>query len=226
MSRMPSWIAVVSILALVTPMPAMAEIRLQRKVEERPRKAATKAPRRAPKKNRTAPAPEPEAPQAPSGIDPAVMKDAIAEAKYTVSLVQEPEAKKAALQVTDGKIGWSVNFSDCVDESHCGTMEFYTLWSVSNEANVCAAWVSDVTKDLNRTQGKPSCYTVASLPKQFHLRLSSNQVPYYGMDKLPPEEAKARMVEMINVWSAHLPMLQEAWKIARIKCPRATDSCK
>ena len=160
-----------------------------------------------------------------TGIDPALMQETVTEANYKATLVRDAAARTAVLQVTDGKTGWSVNFSDCAEENHCRTMEFYTLWRTPNEANVCQVWGSDVTQDPNRTAGKPFCYTVPGLARQFHLKLSTDQAPYLGMDRLPVPEAKERMNGMISIWSQHLGMLPQAWKIARSKCPRATDKC-
>ncbi len=164
-------------------------------------------------------------PPADLGIDPALMRETIAEARYSATLTRDVEAKTALIQATDGKTGWSVNFADCSDESHCGSLEFYTLWKVTNEANVCTAWRNDVTKDPTRGLGKPFCYTVPALPKQLHLKLSSEQGPYLGMAKLTPAQAKERMQGMIGVWAAHLPMLPQAWKVASSKCPRVSDKC-
>jgi len=220
-----NWIAAVAVLALGMPAPVLADIRLQRKVEQPPRKAP--APQRRVSRPRpVAPAAEePPPPPAPVGIDPELMREAVVEANYKVTYRPNPAAATAVLGVTDGKTGWSVNFSGCTEANRCSTMEFYTLWNVTNEANVCSAWNHAVVRDPNRMEGRPYCYTVASLPRQFHLKLTSSQIPYAGIDRLPREEAKARMSHMIGVWTSHLPRLSEAWTIARSKCPKPADKC-
>jgi len=164
---------------------------------------------------------------APVGIDPALMEQAVNEAQYSARLVRDPANKTAVLEVTgDGKSGgWSVNFKDCEQDNQCGAMEFYTLWRVSNEANVCTVWGNDVARDPTRNLGKPFCYVVRDRDKQLHLKLSSEQLPYLGLDKMAPDAAKERMRSMIGVWSTSLTQLPQAWEIAKSKCPKATDRC-
>lgn len=162
----------------------------------------------------------------PMGIDPALMQQAVTEAQYSAKLVRDPAAKTAVIEVTNGKsAGWSVNFKDCVEDNQCGSMEFYTLWRVANEANVCQVWGTDVAKDPTRNLGKPYCYVVRERDKQLHLKLSSEQMPYLGLDKMAPDQAKERMRGMIGVWSTALTQLPQAWEIAKSKCPKATDKC-
>lgn len=160
-----------------------------------------------------------------AGIDPLLMQQAVIEAKYSAQLDRDPTTKTAVLQVTNGKSGWSVNFKNCADNNKCGAMEFYTLWRVSNEANVCKVWGSDVARDPSRTLGQPFCYVVPDLARQFHLKLSTEQSPYSDLGRLSPEEAKQRMGAMIVTWSEALTQLPKAWEIASAKCPRATDTC-
>lgn len=168
---------------------------------------------------------EPAVPVPLTGIDPEAMQEAITAAKYQTTLARDPSAHTAVVQATDGKTGWSVNFRDCVADNRCGSMEFYTLWRVANETNVCTVWGRDVTKDPTRGQGRPYCYTVPGLDRQLHLKLSTDQRPYTGMDKMLPAQVRERMDAMISVWAEYLPMLPQAWTIASSKCPRATDKC-
>jgi hypothetical protein len=196
------------------------------KPKPKPSKPAQKPKNKPNRPSRTDVVETPEAPPPiPTGIDPALMQEVVTEAKYKATLTRDDQARTALIQATDGKSGWSVNFTDCVEESRCGTMEFYILWKVTNEANVCKVWAADVAQDPTRTAGKPYCYTVPTLPKQFHLKLSSEQQPYNGLNKLEREQAKEQMQGMIGVWATALPKLSEAWKIASKKCPRATDRC-
>lgn len=217
-----------SISALVLPAPVMADFFIKKtKPKATANPTAPPRPARPPRRPRAPSEPriEPAIVSATTGIDPMLMQQTVTEAQYSANLLPDPETKTAVLEVTNGKSGWSVNFKNCVSETRCGTMEFYTLWRVSNDANVCTVWGNDVTKDPGRTQGKPYCYTVPDLIRQFHLVLSSDQVPYTGMGRLTPEEAKERMRGMIGVWSAALDQLPQAWDIATTKCPRPTDKC-
>jgi hypothetical protein len=224
-----SWTAVVSAMAMTMPEPAVAAtIKLQRPRAEAKKPTRAPAPPRSPRRrqpNSESVVVAPPAPPPPVGIDPALIRETVAEAKYTATLTQDAATKSAVIHVTDGKSGRSLNFNGCTDESHCREMEFYTLWSTPNEANVCSVWGSDITRDPTRMQGKPYCYTLSNLPRQLHLRLSSDQIPYRGMETLDRAAMKTRTVEMIGVWAAYLSRLQEAWKIARTKCPRASDRC-
>lgn len=215
--------AVLSLLVLALPAPALADFSIP-SAKQKVTKPATQRPVRRPARPRAA---EPEAPTAPiiTGIDPALMREVLYGAQYNVTLDRDPAARSAAIQVTDGKTGWRVSFSNCEEDSKCRTMEFYTLWSVQNEANVCTVWNNDVTKDPTHVLGKPYCYTVPNLPRQFHLKLSSDQAPYIGMNMLTPEAARERMNVMIGVWSTYLKHLSDAWAIASSKCPRPADKC-
>jgi len=215
--------AVLSLLALVASAPVLADFSIP-SAKKQVTKPSTQRPVRRPARPKHA---EPEAPAAPAvtGIDPALMREVLFGANYNVTLDRNPAARSAAIQVTDGKTGWRVTFGDCEEDSKCRTMEFYTLWGVANEANVCTVWNNDVTQDPTHVLGKPFCYTVPNLPRQFHLKLSSDQAPYIGMNRLPPEEARERMNVMIGVWSTYLKRLGEAWTIASAKCPRPTDKC-
>lgn len=218
------WAGVLVALGLATtPAPAFADFSIQKAKPKA--KSAPQRPARARRPRVTEEEPAPPPAPAVTGIDPALMQQAVAEANYSAKLVRDPGGQTAVIEVTDGKTGWTVNFKNCVDDSHCGFMELYTLWPVSNEANVCTVWSLDVTKDPSRNLGKPYCYTVPQLTGQLHLKLSSDQGPYLGMDKLTPEQAKERMQGMIGVWQSYLPQLQEAWKIASTKCPRAAMKC-
>lgn len=214
-----------SVSALVLPSPVQADFFIKK---AKPKASANPTTPRAVRPPRRAKQTEARIEQAvtpATGIDPALMQQTIIEAKYTANLVRDLEAKTAVLEVTNGKSGWSVNFKNCVEENHCGTMEFYTLWRVSNDANVCSVWGTDVAKDPSRTLGKPYCYTVPDLSRQLHLKLSSDQAPYAGLGGLAPEEAKERMRGMIGVWSTALDQLPQAWEIASAKCPRVSDKC-
>lgn len=213
-----------SVSALVMPAPAMADFFIKKNKPKAATPNTTPRPVRTPKRPKAEPRIEEVAVPA-SGIDPMLMQQAVVEAKYTAQLNRDLEAKTAVLQVTNGKSGWSVNFKNCAEENRCGTMEFYTLWRVSNEANVCSVWGTDVTRDPSRATGKPYCYVVPSLTRQMHLILSSDQGPYAGIGRLSPEEAKERMRGMIDVWSASLNDLPKAWDIAVTRCPRVSDKC-
>jgi hypothetical protein len=164
-------------------------------------------------------------PQAAMGIDPDLMQKTIVEANYSATLTRDEQAHTAVIQALDGKTGWSVNFSRCAEPNRCGVMEFYTLWRVPNEANVCMIWGSEITKDPTRTLGKPFCYTLPGRERQMHLKLTSRQPPYRGIEALAPAEAHDRMREMIGTWTRYLAMLPQAYTIASEKCPRAADRC-
>jgi hypothetical protein len=228
MNRMLASLAAgISVSALMLPSPVLADFFIKK---TKPKAAAPQPPAQPQRPvRRTRPAEVRNTPSAPSipttGIDPALMQQTIVEAKYTANLTRNSAEKTAVLQVTNGKSGWSVNFKNCVADNRCGTMEFYTLWRVSNDANVCTVWGNDVMRDPGRRLGKPYCYTVPDLSRQFHLKLSTDQAPYAGMDRLSPEEAKERMRGMIGVWSSALTQLPQAWEIASTKCPRTTDTC-
>jgi hypothetical protein len=211
--------------ALIAPAPVLAEFKLskpQAQPQPRPAQPSRPRPARRPRAEPTAAAeviPEPV-----TGIDPALMQEAVVDAKYRVTLERDVAAHTAVLHATDGKSGWSVNFKDCVQENRCGSMEFYTLWRTPNEANVCTAWGRDITKDPTRNLGKPFCYTVPTLERQFHLKLSSEQAPYADIPRIPPPQAKERMQTMIGTWAEYLPKLQQAYVIATGKCPRGRCS--
>lgn len=212
---------------LVLPSPATADFFIKK---TKPKVSAPTQPRppRPPRRNRgTDPRNVPAIPDAPvsAGINPLLMQQAVTEAQYTAQLNRDPEAKTAVLQVTNGKSGWSVNFLNCMADDQCGTMEFYTLWRVSNEANVCNVWGSNIARDPSRNLGKPFCYVVPDLARQFHLKLSSDQAPYAGLGRLSADEAKTRMRGMIDLWSTSLDQLPQAWEIASSKCPKASDKC-
>lgn len=216
--------AIVSVSVLLSAAPALADFRIAKPKPKAPVQAAPEQPRNRPVRRPKAPVEAVEA-RVPTGIDPAMMQEAVIAANYSAKLVLKPAERTAVIEATDNKIGWSVNFSDCAEQTRCQSMEFYALWQVSNEANVCTVWSRDVTKDPTRTQGKPFCYTVPQLGRQLHLKLSSTQPPYAGIERLSPEEAKQTMTSMIRVWSAHLAMLPQAWTVAQQKCPRVGDRC-
>jgi hypothetical protein len=217
--------AIVSAQVLLSTSPALADFRISK---PKPKAAVQVSPdpghRARPVRRPRAPV-ETAATQELAGIDPALMKEAVVAANYGAKLVWNPEDRTAVVQATDNKSGWSVNFSDCSGETRCQSMEFYTRWQVSNEANVCTIWSRDITKDPGRSLGKPFCYTVPRLDRQLHLKLSSDQAPYAGIERLSREQAKQRMETMIRVWSTYLPMLPQAWTVAQQKCPRVGDRC-
>lgn len=215
--------------ALMLPSPAMADFFIKKnKPKATAPQTTQQRPTRAPRRTRPSEVRQDDAaPPVPlgGGIDPLLMQQAVVEARYSAQLDRDPATKTAVLQVTNGKSGWSVNFKNCADGAKCGAMEFYTLWRVSNEANVCKVWSSDVARDPSHTLGQPFCYVVPDLARQFHLKLSTEQSPYADLGRLPPEEAKQRMGAMIVTWSSALNELPKAWEIASAKCPRATDNC-
>jgi hypothetical protein len=212
--------------ALAAPSTAFADFAISKPKPQQQAKPAHPPRNRPVRRPRDDTAAIAETPPPPAtGIDPALMQEAIVGAKYRVTLTRNEAAHTAVLQATDGKSGWSVNFKNCVADNRCGSMEFYTLWRTPNEANVCTVWGRDITKDPTHGRGKPFCYTVPGLERQFHLKLSSDQPPYVGLDKMTPAEAKQRMESMIGVWADYLPRLQQAYAIASGKCPRASDKC-
>jgi hypothetical protein len=213
--------------ALALPAPASADFFIKK---TKPKASASQPQQRQPRNpRRVRQEPRAEevvaAPPTPIGIDPALMEQAVTEARYTAKLIRNPATKTALIEVTNGKSGWSVNFKDCAEENLCGAMEFYTLWRVSNEANVCTVWGNDVAKDPTRNLGKPFCYVVPNLNKQLHLKLSTEQAPYAGLVRLSPDLAKEQMRGMIATWSNAMAQLPQAWQIAVAKCPKVTDKC-
>ena len=160
-----------------------------------------------------------------TGIDPTLMQEVIIQAGLTATTTFDAAARTALIQVGKSKIGWSANFKDCTDEHHCRAMDIYTLWTVSNEMNVCTVWGLDVTKDPMRQKGTPYCYVMQAGDKHLHLKLSSDQQPYAGVDRMTRPQARDVLQHMVGVWTYHLELLPQAWKLAEQKCPKRNDNC-
>ncbi|MEP6867510.1 MAG: hypothetical protein ABJA20_03255 [Novosphingobium sp.] len=160
-----------------------------------------------------------------TGIDPALMQEVIVQSGFTAKSSYDGAARTALIQAASNKIGWSANFKNCTDANHCGAMELYTLWTVSNEVNVCTIWGLEITKDPSRKNGLPYCYTVQPGDRHLHLKLSSEQNPYAGVERMARPQARDVLLHMVGVWTYHLELLPQAWKLADQKCPKKSDNC-
>jgi hypothetical protein len=181
--------------------------------------------RRPAARKRVAATPKPLVPEVLTGIDPQLMQEVIVQAGMSAKTTFDTAARTALIQIGNAKIGWSANFKDCADEHHCRAMDIYTLWNVPNEVNVCTVWGQDVTKDPLRKAGTPYCYTVQPGDKHLHLKLSSEQYPYAGVERMARAQARDVLQHMVGVWTYHLELLPQAWKLAEQKCPKRTDNC-
>ncbi|MEP7222689.1 MAG: hypothetical protein ABI673_08495 [Novosphingobium sp.] len=190
--------------------------------------ATTKPPetRRHAPRPRSASSPKVNVPTMPTGIDPALMVEVITQTGSTAKSSYDPATRTALIQATSKNIGWSTNFKDCTDANHCRVAELYTLWTVSNETNVCTVWGLEITKDPGRHKGLPYCYTLQPPgDRHLHLKLSSEQQPYTGVERMARPQARDVLLHMVGVWNYHLEMLLQAWKLAEQKCPKRNDNC-
>ncbi len=216
--------------ALILPTTASTEIRIS-KPKPTPRATqAAPAPQptaraRARPRPAPAPSPRPTTPPQPTGIDPALVNETLVEAGYTTEFANSPSPAGPSISTTTGNSAWRIAFKDCGPTQRCGQMEFYTLWRVSNEANVCYAWMNAITQDPTGTDGKPTCYTLPNAGNQLHLTMSTSQIPYIGIAQLSGDRAKSKILGMLNVWSSHVVRLPEAYAYARTYCPRKSRKC-
>ena len=175
---------------------------------------------------RTIKLPPPAPPPLPTGIDPAFVNQTLVDAGQTTRLITGSDPSKPQIAGTSGNSAWMISFSDCGQDQRCGQMEFYTLWRVSNEFNVCSAWKLAVTNDPFGSAGKPTCYTLPTAGKQLHLTMSTTQPPYTGLSMLNGDRAKARILSMLGVWTEFVGKLPEAYEYARRHCPRKNTKCE
>ncbi len=212
---------------LVLPSAASADFSVSK-----PKPNATQAPApRPPQRTRTVRTPppvvaRPQAPPTPTGIDPAFVNETLQAAGYKTNFTNNPAPGTTTIESSSGKSSWIVSFKECGSTQRCNQMEFYTLWRVTNEANVCYGWMHAVTNDPAGTDGKPTCYTLSNAGNQLHLTLSTNQPPYSGLNLLSGDRAKTRILGMLNVWTSFVGRLPEAYEYMRTYCPRKTIRCE
>jgi hypothetical protein len=167
----------------------------------------------------------PTEPPPPTGIDPAFVNETLQSAGYTTNFKNPSAPGSPTIETSSDKSSWLIAFKECGTNQRCNQMEFYTLWRVSNEANVCYGWTHAVTNDPAGSQGKPTCYTLPNAGNQLHLTLSTNQPPYSGLNLLSSERAKTRILAMLSVWTSFVGRLPEAYEYAQTYCPRKTSVC-
>jgi hypothetical protein len=222
---------IIAAAALVLPTVASADFSVSK-----PKSRATQAPATPPPGHRTQPKARPvrtpppvvvrpQAPPPPTGIDPAFVNETLQNAGYKTNLTSNPSPGLTTIESSSGNSAWMVSFKECGVDQRCGEMEFYTLWRVSNEANVCFGWMNEVTNDPYGTDGKPTCYTLPNAGNQLHLTLSTKQAPYANTAQLSGERAKSRILAMLGVWTAHIVRLPEAYNYAKMHCPRKSSPC-
>lgn len=167
----------------------------------------------------------PPEPPAPTGIDPAFVNETLQAAGYKTTFTSKPAPGNTQIESTSGNSNWLISFKQCSENQRCGEMQFYTLWRVSNEANVCFGWHHSITNDPFGVEGKPTCFTLPTAGNQFHLILSTAQAPYASIGQLTGDRAKSRILAMLDVWNAYIVRLPEAYEYARMHCPRKNTPC-
>jgi hypothetical protein len=120
---------------------------------------------------------------------------------------------------------WIARLSSCTSTDRCRLLTFSHLWEVSNRTNVCNSWKYYIVRDLDGTRGMPTCAPMTSIEKQLQFWLTSDQVPYSGVERVSAQEAQSRMQTMVNIWTGYLRRLPEARDVAREKCPKKNDKC-
>ncbi len=209
--------------------PAAADFTISKPTAAKPAKRPTEpapapAPRR-PRVERTQAAPPPRPAPPPPGFDPALLQEAILAAGYTSSSMTVAADGGPKIDVKSGKSGWTAEFSDCANANRCKSVNFFFVWEIANDANICAVWGHYITQDEDGAKGLPMCTVVPPSGKMLRLSLSSTQLPYAGIDRAPADEKRSILANMVKTWASYSGRLTEARDIANKKCPRGRPGC-